>query len=241
MFSYALSRIEMSVIGISPNVATNNLLLWRTKSLLNILERGGHPAGAGAAARELAELDRERFSSSFDLVGLLVWAIPILGFIGTVLGISLSVGSFSGVLTSLQGAGSITDQMQPALAGVTFGLAVAFDTTLLALLLSIPLLFANSMVRARVARHLDLVDESVLSEVLPALARAMEGKLGTDATSEGKLLADQLRALQAVARDMSEAMINAGSATSLQQPPHPGGNGSGARRLPPPVPTTGAQ
>ena len=69
-----------------------------------------------------------------------VWAIPILGFIGTVWGISNGIAHFSDAMTN---TGSVTDvsaMLKENLPLVTNSLATAFDTTLLALLLSIPLM-----------------------------------------------------------------------------------------------------
>ena len=61
------------------------------------------------------------------------WAIPILGFIGTVLGISLAadgIGSIVGAKTSL---GDLSTELGQAIAP----LGIAFDTTLIALSLSV--------------------------------------------------------------------------------------------------------
>jgi hypothetical protein len=58
-----------------------------------------------------------------------VWAIPVLGFIGTVLGLSQAIGSFTAVL----GTGEDVSAITAALGNVTAGLATAFDTTLVAL------------------------------------------------------------------------------------------------------------
>jgi hypothetical protein len=53
----------------------------------------------------------------------------VLGFIGTVLGLSEAISSFSGVL----GSTADTTQIATALRGVTAGLGTAFETTLVAL------------------------------------------------------------------------------------------------------------
>ena len=58
-----------------------------------------------------------------------VWAIPVLGFIGTVIGLSTAVGGFGTVVAQ----GADIEQLKSSLGGVTGGLAVAFETTLIAL------------------------------------------------------------------------------------------------------------
>lgn len=72
-------------------------------------------------------------ASSYVLPRILIWAIPLLGFVGTVMGISSAVNGFTSFLS---GAEEI-DQIKEGIGFVTTGLAVAFDTTLLALLLSV--------------------------------------------------------------------------------------------------------
>jgi Arc/MetJ-type ribon-helix-helix transcriptional regulator len=61
----------------------------------------------------------------------MMWAIPIFGFIGTVQGLSSAVGGFADFL---QGAAELS-AIKGAIADVTIGLGVAFDTTFLALIL----------------------------------------------------------------------------------------------------------
>lgn len=76
-----------------------------------------------------AENDESQMYSSFTLLKGFVWAIPVLGFIGTVLGLSNAIGNFGGVLAESAEISALTD----ALREVTAGLSVAFDTTLLGL------------------------------------------------------------------------------------------------------------
>ena len=60
------------------------------------------------------------------------WLIPLSGFLGTVLGMSLAIGSFEGIIARI---GSDLGALAPAMKGLT----VAFDTTLFALALVVPL------------------------------------------------------------------------------------------------------
>ena len=71
------------------------------------------------------------------MVRYVVWAIPTLGFIGTVLGISLALAF----------AGAVDLQDPNLLAELTKRLAVAFDTTLLALVMSAVLVLASTWCR----------------------------------------------------------------------------------------------
>jgi biopolymer transport protein ExbB/TolQ len=94
-----------------------------------------------------------------------VWAIPVLGFIGTVLGLSDAIGQFSGVL----GAADDVSQISAALKGVTSGLATAFDTTLVALVAALVVQLAMTVIRRNEDAFLDEVMEYGLRNVVGRL------------------------------------------------------------------------
>ncbi|MBX3448730.1 MAG: MotA/TolQ/ExbB proton channel family protein [Planctomycetaceae bacterium] len=79
----------------------------------------------------LAEMAATRLSDSYALIRTITWAIPILGFLGTVIGITMAIANIT------------PDQLESSLNQVTGGLAVAFDTTALALALSMIVVFAT--------------------------------------------------------------------------------------------------
>ncbi|MCM2254959.1 MAG: MotA/TolQ/ExbB proton channel family protein [Vicinamibacteria bacterium] len=85
-------------------------------------------ADASARARELCESAAERFDSEMSLLRYIAWAIPAIGFIGTVRGIGDAMGQAHRA-------------MQGDLGGVTQSLGTAFNSTLIALLLSLVLMF----------------------------------------------------------------------------------------------------
>ncbi len=92
---------------------------------------------AAESARDTASSD-----SSYSLCRVLIWAIPILGFIGTVMGLAVAVSGF-GVL----GGSAEISAIKDAIGQVTLGLGVAFDTTLLALFLTVLLMFPLSFIQ----------------------------------------------------------------------------------------------
>jgi biopolymer transport protein ExbB/TolQ len=97
--------------------------------------------------------DEGRVDASYALVRVFVWVVPTLGFIGTVIGIGAAVGGFS---ETLEAASSLAG-MKESIGLVTGGLGVAFDTTLLALVMSILIMFPASAVQR--------VEENFLGEV----------------------------------------------------------------------------
>ncbi|HAC63661.1 MAG TPA: flagellar motor protein MotA [Cyanothece sp. UBA12306] len=124
-------------------------------------------SGSRKAATELA-LDDSTFylsasESSYTFPRILVWAIPLLGFIGTVIGISQAVSGFS---RFLEQAGEI-EQIKEGIGTVTSGLAVAFDTTLLALLLSVLVMIPLVLVERLESRLLLNIDIYINDNLLP--------------------------------------------------------------------------
>jgi biopolymer transport protein ExbB/TolQ len=129
------------------------LAVWRTTGSSFQLERSVD------SDAELYELAQE---SSYSLVKVLMWAIPILGFIGTVIGMSQAVGSFDAVL----GNADNVDGLKAGLTKVTSGLGTAFDTTYLALVISVLLSFPMIYLERQEAQLLNGIDGDVRAVVM---------------------------------------------------------------------------
>jgi len=102
-----------------------------------------------------SDIDGNEVDSSYTLIKVLVWAIPILGFIGTVQGIGVAVGSFAATMQAANDMGALKESFNV----VTGGLSTAFDTTLLALLLSMLIMFPMSSLQKAEQDLLNWVDE----------------------------------------------------------------------------------
>ena len=102
-----------------------------------------------------SEIDATMVDSSYVLIKVFIWAIPILGFIGTVLGISEAVSSFGGEM----GAAADIEKIKEQLGQVTGGLSEAFDTTLVSLIFSLFVMFPTSVLQKNEEDLLNKVDE----------------------------------------------------------------------------------
>lgn len=111
------------------------VLLNRISVALANLRNMGRVADVDEILRSQADYDESVMESSYSLLRGLIWAIPVLGFIGTVLGLSSAIGGFGDVLAK----GEDIEEITKSLKGVTSGLATAFDTTLLALVAALSL------------------------------------------------------------------------------------------------------
>ena len=100
---------------------------------------GAIVAGLQALANDGGRLDESlrllwrRYEESYLVPRYISWAVPILGFIGTVLGISLAADGIRRIISSDAGLAGLSSDLSGAIAP----LGIAFDTTLIALSLSV--------------------------------------------------------------------------------------------------------
>jgi len=96
----------------------------------------------------------ERVEGEYRGVTAVMWLMPLSGFLGTVIGMSGAIASFDTVIAS---AGVDLKSLAPAVSG----LATAFDTTLVALALVVPLKLAEVLSERRDQALLDLADQTL--------------------------------------------------------------------------------
>jgi len=131
--------------------------LWhRLRNVLEYVLRCGGAMGVDGELKYLADLDLDRQQQRYSLVRIVIWATPMLGFLGTVLGISQALGSIQ------VGPDNDFGQMMN---GMRSSLYVAFDTTALALTLSIGLMFIQFLTDRFEAQLLDVVDQRAQREI----------------------------------------------------------------------------
>ncbi len=131
--------------------------LWkRIVNALHSIYRTGSISNVEDELKYLADMDVERQQQRYSLVRILIWATPMLGFLGTVLGISQALGGIS------VGPENDFQQMMDGLRG---SLYIAFDTTALALTLSMILMFGQFLVDRFETQLLLLVEQRASSEI----------------------------------------------------------------------------
>jgi len=110
-------------------VKTKNSLLPR--AMLTAIQRFAatrNVQDAATSLRDVCESEGDRLESELSTIRYIAWAIPSVGFIGTVRGIGAALGQANKAVE-----GDIT--------GVTQSLGVAFNSTFIALVISIVLMF----------------------------------------------------------------------------------------------------
>lgn len=110
----------------------------------------------------LSEHDANLIESSYTVVKFLFALIPLLGFIGNVLGVGEGIGAFSKALGTAQSFTAI----RPVLQFASLKLSSAFDTTFLALAYSGVILAFNAIVQQREENLLAAVDDYCLERFI---------------------------------------------------------------------------
>jgi hypothetical protein len=124
-------------------------LVRRVAAVLDFLCRRGSAAELDDQLRALADTDSVALENSYSLIRFITWAIPILGFLGTVLGITMAI------------SGVTPEKLETGLNQVTDGLAIAFDATALALALTMLTMFLSFVVDRLEQGALEDVDRYV--------------------------------------------------------------------------------
>jgi biopolymer transport protein ExbB/TolQ len=140
----------------------NFVLYNRIVVALANLRNLGRIGDVGDILRAQAESDEAASETSYALVSGFVWAIPVLGFIGTVLGLSEAIGSFSAVLEQSEDMSQIKDSLR----SVTGGLATAFETTLVALVAALAIQLLLTFLKKSEQEFLDDCAEYSTNQVV---------------------------------------------------------------------------
>jgi biopolymer transport protein ExbB/TolQ len=174
----------------------------RLRDALDLVVRTGSADGLEDHLKYLSDVDAARASQGYGLVRFIVWAIPIMGFLGTVIGITVAIASLSP--TQLEN-----------ISGVVAGLGTAFDTTATALGLSMVLMFLQFVLDRYEQGLLGRVDEAAWGALAGRFQSVGEGestalamaRLG-DAMAQGtgRLIESQEEAWRALERTASEGI-----------------------------------
>jgi biopolymer transport protein ExbB/TolQ len=137
----------------APARLQDSYLVARLRAGLEHVRRRGSAEALDDELRYLAEADAAKAHGSYALVRIIIWAIPILGFLGTVVGITLAIANLA------------PQALEQSLSTVTAGLGVAFDTTAVALTLSIILMFGQFLCDKLEGRLLERVEARAAGEL----------------------------------------------------------------------------
>lgn len=144
-----------------------SLIAVRCGRILKAYIKSGDRTVANEFALDDSSFYLSASEASYSVPRILVWAIPLLGFIGTVVGISGAVSGFSGFL---ENSGDV-EQIKEGIGQVTSNLGLAFDTTLLALFLSVLVMIPLVLVERYESSLLLGIDVFINDKLLPRLKK----------------------------------------------------------------------
>jgi biopolymer transport protein ExbB/TolQ len=165
-----------------PAAAQRSYLGNRLREALEHIERTGQADTLDEELKYLADLDVARQQDSYALVRIIIWATPMLGFLGTVIGITRALGDLDPKM--------LATSIQTAMEGLVAGLYIAFDTTALALCLSIGLMFFQFFV--------DRLETQLLASVDVRAGDELTGRFQTQGTNRDP----QVMVVQRMAQEM---------------------------------------
>ena len=130
-----------------------SLLTERLKHLLHSLYRNQSTNTLDAEMRSRADDAVAKADADYGFVRLILWAIPMIGFLGTVIGITAALDNLD------------LNTMSESSKKLSAGLAVAFDTTGLAIALAVKLFFVQFLVHREESRLLTETDQLTEQEI----------------------------------------------------------------------------
>jgi biopolymer transport protein ExbB/TolQ len=136
----------------------------RLISVLETVQRRNSTDGLDEELKYLSDIDASRAYEAYALVRIIIWATPMLGFLGTVMGITLALGELSPEM--------LVNSPNQAMEGLLAGLSIAFDTTAIALIFSMILMFVQFLCNQAETNLLAVVDRRVQEEVARRFARS---------------------------------------------------------------------
>ena len=119
---------------------------------------------ANSLVNSSLELYQHEIDLKYNMLRYLVWLIPTLGFIGTVIGIAMALDT-AGNVPDVTNPGAL----KPWMKALTSDLGVAFNTTLLALILSAILVFLLHIIQEREELALNRAGQYCLDNLINRL------------------------------------------------------------------------
>lgn len=186
----------------TPFTLRDSLFVNRIRKALELFEARTNNGEVAAFLSTQSDIDANRSSGSYSLLKVFLWAIPILGFIGTVMGLSVAVSSLA------MGDTADPAALKASINSLTGGLGVAFDTTLLGLILSMFMSFPMAAVQKKEDETLTLIDAFCTEKLLPKLndsRHAASELLVEQADSIPQLVASLARAHETFLINLNES------------------------------------
>lgn len=172
-----------------PERLRDSLMVNRIRKALEFFEVRQNVADVSTLMSSQSAIDGSRIIGSYILVRAFLWAIPLLGFIGTVVGLSHAISGMS--FSNVEDVSKIVSSIN----NVTSGLGTAFDATLLGLVFAVLLNFPLNSLSKHEEEALNDIDAFCNEVLLPRL----DDGAGSDKTKQDASILPPVNDLRAVA------------------------------------------
>jgi biopolymer transport protein ExbB/TolQ len=151
------------------------ILLNRIDRALSNLQNIGGVSDVSTILKAQSENDENQVASSYAIIHAMIWAIPVLGFVGTVLGLSMAIRKFTDALSGTTDINQIKEHLKE----VTAGLSTAFECTLVGLAFALLLHLLSDLVQQKETDFLDECNDYCHAHVVSKLrVRPKDGNPG---------------------------------------------------------------
>ena len=177
----------------------NRLPVWqwddyyirRLRAAAEYVQQRGSAEGLNDELKYLGDLDATRLHNRYALFHVIIWAIPILGFLGTTIGITMALNGID------------VKSLDESMMHVLTGLGLKFDTTTLGLAMSILLMFSYFFVHraeSSLLEEVDLLSARDLAGRFPQTAAAASG----DPAAMRQMVATMVQATERLVQRQAE-------------------------------------
>lgn len=144
----------LAIIADKPEWLRNSRIGQRLTQALLYLQEKGSADELALYLRQLGDQDDDRTHANFGLIRFIAWVTPVLGFLGTVVHFGTALGGLS------------VDQIADRLPAVVSEMGTAFNTTCVALIAAISMMFALFLGERSERAILHQVDRRTEDELL---------------------------------------------------------------------------
>ena len=172
--------LERLVKELDRSTADYSPLLRRVRTLTRHWSTTPSLQDADILLQQQLYADEERVRAGYSLVRTFIWALPVIGLLGTVAGVAVAVGGFAEFLR-----GDIEDVavIKLSLVNVTAGLSYAFLTTLYGLAGALILMLIATAFQNREEKLYSTIQERIANVFLPFLQTIAPVTKGTEITT----------------------------------------------------------
>ncbi len=182
----------------------DSLMVNRIRKALEFFEIRQNVTDVSAMMNSQSGIDGSRIMGSYIMIRAFLWAIPLLGFIGTVIGLSQAISGMS--FANVEDVGKIVGSIN----NVTSGLGTAFDATLLGLVFAVILNFPLNSLAKHEEEALNDIDAFCNEVLLPRLndgGGAAGGDLGAVGDSVVRAIAGAQREFLTDLNELSARLL----------------------------------